>query len=239
MIMMEPTLMNFIIFISVILCVITSLFAAFIIYRRDRKSQEHRFFTVFFIGLAGFVAFYLFLQYPILKDYSYFFQLLSLSTAVLGLFLFYFTLAHEGSLRIEVLLGCSVSVYILPILSVILHPYQFIVESYGYELNVDLWFITFVSTIYAIFGFYALLGLGWLYKKTTKQPLKHKIALVFLGLLIMSISGVLSFTIIPVVINVHILKPFGYIAFIIGILIMTSAFKGKENNEKKNAVNEN
>lgn len=180
------------------------------------------------LGLRDSLHSICFLQYPLLKDYSYFFQLLSLSTAVLGLFLFYYTLAHEGSLRIEVLLGCSVSVYILPILSVILHPYQFIVESYGYELNVDLWFITFVSIIYAIFGFYALLGLGWLYKKTIKQPLKHKIALVFLGLLIMSISGVLSFTVIPVVINVHILKPFGYIAFIIGILIMTSALKGKK-----------
>ena len=234
--MIELSLMNVMIFLSVSICVVVCFYAAFIILRRDPKSHEHKTYALFFIGLGGFVLFYIFLQDPVLKDFSYPLQLATLSTAEIGLFFFYYALTHDGVVSKKLFVLITGVLYTIPISCVILHPYTFILEWYGYELAVDFWYIITVSTIYGIVGFIPLAGMFWILFTTKNPDRKRRMELIFGGLLVMSISGVFTLTVIPVVYNIHYAKPLGYLAFIVGVLIMTYAFRRRT---KKLQVNLN
>ncbi len=220
------SLMDFFIFFSVSLCVTASFICAIIVYRRNSNSNIHKYFAIFFVGLAGFVGFYLFLQDPILKDFSYFFQILCASIAEMGLFFFYYSLAHEGYLSRKLVVLCS-SIFALPPLIIpIFHPYSFVEESYGFELSIDPWFMLLVSIVYTVFFFYAIVGLLWIRLHTENQLLKRRLELTFFGLLLAILSALITFDAIPVFLNIHYLKPIGYGLITVAIVIMAYAFKG-------------
>ncbi|MHA1265245.1 MAG: histidine kinase N-terminal 7TM domain-containing protein [Candidatus Helarchaeota archaeon] len=216
---------NIVIYLSVIGCVTSNLICGIVVYRRDPSSWEHRFFLIFLVGIAGYVFFYLFLQYPELKDFSYVFQLVFASLAIYGLFLFYFTLAHEGKKNTLIILLTTAALLIPPILNIVLHPYTFIKETYGFELAIESWYLAMISTIYLFFAIYALFGLLWIRLRTENKILKRKLDYIFLGLLISTIFGILFFAIIPIFLNVHYLKPIGYAFLALGVIVMTLAFK--------------
>lgn len=233
---MEITSVNVFIWLSIILCSLASLISAYIVYRRNTKSPVHRYFAIFFIGLAGFVLTYLLLQDPFLKEFSYTLQLSSISIAVFGLFLFYYTLNNEGKAPLKVVTLCAIVLLLIPLLCVLLHPYLFIEESYGFELIIDLWFLILVNTIYLIFAAYAIIGLLWKAVKSNSQPLRRRLKLIFLGLSISLVSGILFFTIVPVFLNIHYLKPFGYCGWTIGTIVMACSFKGDINDTNNEEV---
>lgn len=221
-------MINIFIYFSVIICASTNILGALIILRRDSKSNEHRFFALFLIGLAGFVTFYLFLQDPVLKDFSYFFQIFSASIAELGLFVFYYSLQNEGKVSKPVLLLCSIIFSIPPIFVVTLHPYSFLEESYGFELIIDPWFMLLVSIIYISFFLAAILGLLVIRLQTQDIIIKRKLTLIFMGLFLAIFAAVIFFNIVPVFFNIHYLKPIGYGLITIAIIIVVYAFKGPQ-----------
>lgn len=224
-------LMDFFIDLSVGICIVATFICAIIIYRRNTASRVHQFFTLFFIGLAGFVFFYTFLQIPALKDFSYFLQIFCISIGVLGLCLFYYTLAHEGKLSIKVVILFLLILFISPTLILLVHPYTFLEESYGFELVVDPWFMIFITILYAVLVFYTFFGLIWIYQKTENQSLRQKLQLTFLGLLLMASAAIIFFAIIPAIFAVHYFKPVGYMLLTIGVIILTYAFKRNKNRE--------
>jgi hypothetical protein len=226
--MLQSFLIDFFIYFSIAICVISTLISAYIVYHRDSKSREHQFLAIFFVGLGGLVAFYLFLQNPILKEFSYIFQVLSISTIVIGIFLFYYTIAHEGILSRKIFIFCFISLFIAPALCLIFHPYHFIEEWYGFELLIDPWFMILINIIYLSFGFYPVIGLLWMGIKTDNPVLKRKLKYYFVGLMIISGFSIIFFVIIPVLFNIHYLKPIGYFAITIGVIIMALSFKGNK-----------
>lgn len=213
------------IFISVIVYVIANFISAIIIYLRNTRKFEHRAFTLFFIGFAGYVFFYIFLQYSVLREFSYVLQLFSASFGVLGLFLFYYSLSHEGKVPSSLILISTIFLFLIPIVCLIFHPFTFIEAPYGFELEIELWFMLFGPIIYLIFSTYAIIGLLWLSSRTENTIVKRKIKLIFLGLFIMVIFAMPFLYFIPIIFNIHYLKPIGYFAFTIASIIMTYAFK--------------
>lgn len=225
--MMQYLWMDLLIYLSVSICVIAALLSAYIIYRRDSNSPEHKYFAIFFLGFAGMVGFYLFLQDPVLKDFSYAFQLVSMSAAVFGLALFYYALAHEGQVSFKVVLFSLVSIFLIPIICIIFRPYVFIEELYGYELVIEAWFLTTVIVVYVAFTLYALIGLIWLHMKTANGSIKRRLKRIYLGLGFDLIIALIFLGIIPIFLDIHYLKPIGYIGLAFGTFIMVSAFKGE------------
>jgi len=223
--MVEFTLISFFIFLSVLVCVAACLISAFLVYRRNRSSKVHLFFALFFIGLAGFVLFYLFLQDPVLKEVSYPLQMLSMSITILGLSMFYYSLAHEGQINKKLLLMCIIILLSIPTSCFIFHPYYFTLESYGYELIIDSWFMILVNVLYVSFAFPTILGLVRLYFKTENKNIKQRLIQIFLNLLIMLLTGIIFFSVIPTVLNIHYLKPIGYFIISICVFLMVQAFK--------------
>jgi len=224
--MIEYTLINFFIFLSVLVCVGACLISACFIYRRNRNSKVHLFFALFFIGLGGFVLFYLFLQDPLLKEISYPLQLLNISISILGLCMFYYSLANEGQISSKLLISCVITLFLIPILSIILHPYSFITQDYGYELIIDPWFMIFVNLLYLAFICPTIIGLIRTYLKTENKNLKQKLIQTFLALLLIVVAGLIFFSIIPAFLNIHYLKPIGYGIISFAVIIMALAFKG-------------
>jgi len=222
---MQTEIIDILIFISTVICVTSSLISAMIVYRRDPASKEHHFFALFFIGIAGFVIFYLFLQDPLLKEFSYILQLINASIAILGLFLFYYGITHKGSISIFKILSFAFVLFIPPIINAIMHPFYFIEESYGFELLIEPWYLLLISVIYMFFVLYTIIGLLWIYFQSENQVLKRKLRYVLTGLLIMGVSGITFFAIVPIFFEIHYLKPIGYVSLALSTLIMISAFK--------------
>ncbi len=213
------------IFVSVFICVAANLFSSFIIISRDPKSREHQFFGIFFIGLGGYVVFYLFLQFPSLIEFSYPLQLLSISTLILGLTVFYQALANEGHVSNKKIVFGSISLYLIPIYCAVFHPYKIMEESYGFELNIEPWFMLVINFIYIIFAFYAIFGLISIWMRTHNTQIRQKLKLIFTGLIISFIFAFLFLVLIPIFLNIHYLKPVAYIGCTIGIIVMTYSFK--------------
>ncbi|HUY00165.1 MAG TPA: hypothetical protein VMV49_11460 [Candidatus Deferrimicrobium sp.] len=230
--MASPPPVTYLIWSSVLVCVIATVLSAYVIYRRDSRSQEHLFFALFLVGLGGYVLFYLFLQDPALKDFSYAPQMVAASLAIFGLFSFYYSLAHGGQIPQKILLGAGISLTLPPLLNLIFHPYGFIEEWYGFELNIEFWYLTLITTIYLIFSFYAILGLFWIYLKSENTILRRKILFIFSGLIIMCIFGIIFFAIVPIFFNIHFLKPVGYFMMAIGVIIMIYAFPARPANKE-------
>jgi hypothetical protein len=230
--MAGPPPMTYLIWFSVFVCVIATVLSAYVIYHRDSRSLEHRFFALFLVGLGGYVLFYLFLQVATLKEFSYAAQMVAASLAIFGLFSFYYALAHGGQLPQKILVGAGICLSLPPLLNIIFHPYGFIEEWYGFELNIEFWYITLITIIYLIFSFYAILGLFWIYLKSENMILRRKILFVFSGLIIMCIFGIIFFAIVPIFFNIHFLKPVGYLMMAIGVIIMIYAFPASPVNKE-------
>ena len=226
-------MVDFFIFLSVLICVITALISAYFIYRRDPKSQEHKFFAIFFLGFAGMVGFYLFLQDPVLKEFSYPLQLVSMSVAVLGLALFYNALSNEGKASNKVIFFCSSILFLIPALSLIFHPYVFIEESYGFELVIDSWFITLVITVYVSFTLYALFGLLWFDVKSTNPAIKQKLRLIYISLFLNLVIAFIFLGYVPIFLSIQYLKPVGYFGLVIGTIVMAYSFRRKYAKKEK------
>jgi len=218
-------IMNIFIYLSVTISIIATLICAIVIYRRNKTSRIHQSFVLFLLGLAGFVFFYTFLQDPSLKEFSYFLQILSISFGVLGLCLFYYALDHEGNLSWKVSILFLLILLISPAFILLLHPYTFLEESYGFELVVDPWFMIFLTALYSILVFYTVFGLTRMYRKTENQSLKLKLQLTFSGLLLMAVAAIVFFAVIPAIFSIHYLKPIGYGLLTIGVIILTYSFK--------------
>ena len=208
----------------------TSLLSAIIVYNRDRKRRTNQFFALVFVGLAGFVAPYLFLQDPVLKEFSYILQLLGISVCILSLCLFYYALAHEGEVPRSVSLPFTGALFTSPVLCLIFHPFSFVLEEYGYELIIDTWFMAWVNVVYAIFVLYAILGLIKTYMRAGDRILRKKLEIIFIALVIMLATAIIFFTILPVVLNLHFLKPIGYGIITGCIIMMTYAFRSNRKN---------
>ena len=216
--------MNLLINISSIICLSITLIVAFIIYRRDPKSYETKFYVIFFVGLGGLVGFYLFLQHPVLKDASYFFQVLSMSTLIFGISQFYYTIAHEGKLSMRILFLSAIILYLLPVISLIFHPYTIIEEPHGFELIIEPWFMILISIIYMSFGFYAVIKLLLMGLNTADPTLKRHLKFNFLGLIIIGTGSILFFVVIPIFFNIQYLKPVGWFLVTIGVVVMAYSF---------------
>jgi hypothetical protein len=225
-------IMNIFIYLSVSICIIATLICAIIIYRRNHVSRVHHFFALFFLGLAGYVFFYTFLEFPNLKDFSYFFQIFSISFGVLGLCLFYYTLAHEGKLSLKVVILLLPILFTSPTLILLVHPYEFLAQSYGFELILEPWFMILISILYTGPALYTFFGLVWIYRKTENQGLRQKLQITFLGLSVLTVSSLIFFVIIPAIFAIHYLKPIGYMLLTIGVIILTYAFKRNKISEK-------
>lgn len=222
--MFEYSTMNVLILLSVLICVIVSITCAYIVYRRDPTSLEHKLFAVFFAGTAGFVVFYMFLQSPVLKDFSYFLQILFGAIAVLGLFFFYYNIAHKGKVPKSLYISITISLLIPPILIILIKPYTFVEQWYGFELVIDPWFMTFINTLYPLFIFYSVIGLQRIRQKTENNALRNKLKFNIIGLCLMMVTEFIFFTFIPIFLDVHYLKPIGYLLVTLGIIIMTYSF---------------
>jgi hypothetical protein len=223
----EFLVMEIMIFISVFVYVGANIISAIIIIRRDNHSHEHLAFGFFFIGLAGYVFFYIFLQYFDLREFSYTLQLYSLSLGILGLFFFYYALAHGGKVTHELLVTTLIVLFLVPIICTLFHPFTFVDQGYGFELQIEPWFMVLAPVIYSTYGFYAIIGLIWQSFRSDNSALREKMKMLSIGLGIMSVFGMLFLWVIPITLEIHYLKPIGYFAFTFGSVIMTYAFKKK------------
>jgi hypothetical protein len=218
-------LINALIYISVSISVVATLISAIIVYRRNKISRIHQCFVLFLLGLTAFVFFYTFLQLPNLKEFSYFLQIFSISIGVLGLCLFYYALAHEGKLSLKVIILCLLILFISPTLILLVHPYTFLEESYGFELTIDPWFMILITIVYTVAAFYTFSGLIRIHQKTENKDLKQKLQKTLLGLIIIASAALIFFVTIPAIFAIHYLKPIGYMLLTLGVIIMTYAFK--------------
>ena len=223
---------NLAIILSVLVCASANILAAVIIYRRDPQSREHQYFMMFLFGIAGFVSFYLFLQSPILSDYSYFFQIVSVNTGLAGLTFFYYALSHEGRVSRNFVLSFSILISILPALCLILHPFVVIPVLGRFEYVIQPWFMALVDSTYSILGFYVFIGLVFIAQKSNNQALKRKISIIFYWLINLIIFGLIFFAIIPGFFSISYLKPIGYLGMAIGSLAMAYIFKGKKSGKE-------
>jgi amino acid transporter len=147
-----------------------------------------------------------------------------MSTLIFGIFQFYYTIAHEGKLSERILIFSGITLYLLPIISLIFHPYSIIEEWYGYELIIDPWFMILISITFMSFGFYAIIKLLLISLKTEDPTLKRRLKLTFLGLIIIGTGAILFFIIIPVFFNIQYPKPIGWLIVTIGVVIMAYSF---------------
>ncbi len=232
-IIFEFSLMNSLILVSVLICVFISFVSAYIIYIRDLESLEHKFFTLFFIGITGFVGFYTFLQYSHLKDYSYFLQIFFGAVSVFGLFFFYYSIAHKGNIPQYLYILLLICLFFPPVLIILLKPYSFVEQWYGFELIIDPWFMILANVIYPLLMFYSIIGLLRIQQKSGNRPLRSKLKLVIVGLCIMMASDFIFFTSIPIFLEIHYLKPIGYLLVSLGIIIMTYSFTRNNNRDEK------
>ncbi len=217
----------FLIITSVFSCAISGAIAVLIILKRDLRL-ETVFFSLFLLGSAIYVFLYLFLFDETLKYLHYPLQTIFISLATFGFFMFAFSMDNEGENIKKMAIPLAIILSILPVLNFILTPYTFIFVPYGTELNVEPWFLTSVALVTIIFLSYAMFIILKLSFKSPSLEVRKKIKIILFCLVLMVVFGTTFLAIIPVITQIHQIKPIGYFIISASMILMTYAFRKSE-----------
>ena len=220
-------LTSFLIISSVLVCGIAGFGSVIIIFRRVINNQSI-FFSLFLIGTTSYVVLYIFLKVEELKYLHYPLQTIAMAILVFGFFMFSYSLKNKeiNIKKIGLIIGGILS--IIPILCIIFMPFTFIIESYGYELQIETWFLILVAIINLTVIVYASIFLLFSGLKSPSLTIRKKTKIIVFSLLIDVIFGSLFLAVIPILFQAHYVKPFGYYVISISMIIMTYSFKKDE-----------
>ncbi|MHA1379007.1 MAG: hypothetical protein ACTSRG_11550 [Candidatus Helarchaeota archaeon] len=220
-------LTSFLIISSVTMCGIAGFGSVIVILRRV-VNKESIFFSLFLTGATLYVVLYIFLKIEALKVLHYPLQTVAIEIAIFGFFMFSYSLKNQGEnlTEIGILLVCVLM--IPPILCFMFLPFTFITEPYGYELQIEPWFLTYFSLINLVILFYSCVFLLCSGMKSPSLKTRRKIKIIVLSLMINAFVGLFFLAFIPVFFHIHDIKPIGYYIISFFMIVMVYAFKKGE-----------
>ncbi|MFX0142108.1 MAG: hypothetical protein ACFFDN_51195 [Candidatus Hodarchaeota archaeon] len=217
-------LTSFLIYSSVIACGIAGYGSAIFILKRV-INKESIFFSLFLIGATSYVVLYVFLKIEALKVLHYPLQTVAIEIAIFGFFMFSYSLKKKGEDLTEMAIFLICILLIPPILCFIFLPFIFIIEPYGYELQIEPWFLALFSLLNMTILMYACGYLLFLALRSPSIKIRKKIKIIVISLIINAAIGMIFLAIIPVFFQMHDIKPIGYYLITVFILIMVYAFR--------------
>jgi len=217
-------LTSFLIQSSVIVCGIAGFGSVVVILRRV-VNRESIFFSLVLIGLTLYVIFYSFLKIEELKYLSYPLQSVAIELCIFGLFMFSYSGKSEGNISKELIFLIAWFLAIPPLLNFMFLPFTFVVEPYGYELQIETWFIVIFALINVIFFIYSIYYLYTLGFQSSSLKIRKKIKILILALLIDALATLSFLYFIPVIFQIHNIKPIGYYILSASMILKSYAFK--------------
>ncbi len=209
---------------SLLICGIAGFGSVFIILRRG-TDLESLFFSLFLIGMTFYILLYILLKVEALKYLHYPLQTIAIAIYSFGFFMFSYSLKQEGKNIKD--LGFFIFLFLMipPLLCFIFTPFTFIYLPYGYELQIDPWFLTLLLLINIIPFIYATYYLLLFGLKSVSLKVRKKIKIIVATLITDSIVGIIFLILLPILLGAYDLKPIGYYVISISMIIMAYTFK--------------